>query len=153
MGEQQQQAAAVDPLRQAINEIVDARIEARLKGAEPLPREVAVTESIPKFIFDEKFPVKQISDKNTTGQVFALIWHEKIGKAKFPLAVVAKALGKIYAAGPSKSTIRNSLDDLIKLKVLESESQGSHVYYTVRDDFRGRVTLKQDGTTSKTGSA
>ena len=57
---------------------------------------------------------------------------------------VLKQLENVYAYASRGSKLRDTLEDLIKLRVLEQSKNGSHVSYTVRQDFHGRVTLKEN---------
>ena len=140
-------AEEIDPLRKIINEVVDARIEARLKGGPPageeVPAKINVAETLPHYIFSENLPAKELTDSDTIGKVFALIYHNRLPQEKFVLNDVVKYLENIYAYGSSSQKLRDVLDELIKLRVLEQWKTGSHVSYSVRQDFHGRVTLKE----------
>ena len=145
-------ADEIDPLRKVINELVDTRIEARLKGGTlppagatiEVPDKINVVESFPRYIFTENLPARELSDSDTLGKVFALIYHDKLPQERFNMSDVVKQLENVYACASSGSKLRDTLEDLIKLRVLEKSKNGSHVSYTVRQDFHGRVTLKEN---------
>jgi hypothetical protein len=136
-----------DQAVKSLIDLIDSKILA-LKNDSEIPANVEMREVIPKFLFKEYLPRLTMSDRDDLqGQVFALIYRQKIGKEKFNAADVNKRLKEIYSVSPATKTVGKVLQSLVKLKVLEiSVSNSTHVSYFERNDFRDRVTLEKSET-------